>query len=404
MNNFSLPLLFAMYLMFLLVLNIVYYNYKDKFKKVGVEVAGISVVWKVIRKEILPSSKIFRYLRRYSFLLDFLVVFIFLSFLLAVKIYFENLAGIFKSIIAAKSPVKGVAVPIIPIIPGITVSLSILPTLIIVIGLAVLVHEGMHAIVGLIEGAKIKSFGIALILIILAPFVEIDENDFTKLKLRSKLRVLSAGVSGNIVLALISLILLACLVPLLFNVHLGLYVAKVVENTPAAQINLPNSSVIVAINGTKLDEGMNILDYLFNSRFLFDRLSAFKSKGEVLILTLMDPQYPYNTYNFTVIRENITQPIGVILYPYAILEPKSFIARLLGYKLQSFLIWSFALNLGLAAINATPLFITDGGKALDEFLKSKYGKQGLKLSKVTQTFFVTVVLINILTSLMLYIP
>ena len=118
----------------------------------------------------------------------------------------------------------------------------------------------------------------------------------------------------------------------------------------------------------------------------------------------MDPQYPYNTYNFTVIRENITQPIGVILYPYAILEPKSFIARLLGYKLQSFLIWSFALNLGLAAINATPLFITDGGKALDEFLKSKYGKQGLKLSKVTQTFFVTVVLINILTSLMLYIP
>ncbi len=404
MNNFSLPLLFAMYLMFLLVLNIVYYNYKDKFKEVGVEVAGISVVWKVIRKEILPSSKIFRYLRRYSFLLDFLVVFIFLSFLLAVKIYFENLTGIFKSIIAAKSPVKGVAVPIIPIIPGITVSLSILPTLIIVIGLAVLVHEGMHAVVGLIEGAKIKSFGIALILIILAPFVEIDENDFTKLKLRSKLRVLSAGVSGNIVLALISLILLACLVPLLFNVHLGLYVAKVVENTPAAQINLPNSSVIVAINGTKLDEGMNILDYLFNSRFLFDRLSKFKSKGEVLVLTLMDPQYPYNTYNFTVIRENITQPIGVILYPYAVLEPKSFIARLLGYKLQSFLIWSFALNLGLAAINATPLFITDGGKALDEFLKSKYGKQGLKLSKVTQTFFVMVVLINILTSLMLYIP
>lgn len=402
MNNISLLLLFAICLSLYAFLNMLYIKYRERFKSLGIEVAGITLIWRVIRKELYPTVKVLKRLKKHGLLLDLLVVLIVLSFLLALKIYVENLVGMLKSIMVAESPEKGIVTPIVPIIPGITVSLSMLPMLILVIAVAVLVHEGMHAIVGLIEGTKIKSFGVALVFIILAPFVEIDENDFAKLKLRSKLRILSAGVAGNVILALLSLLLFIYLIPVLFNVHWGLYVSHVVEDMPAYEANLPNGTVIVAINGTKLGRNLSMFDYLFNSRVLLRELSGFKKKGRVLVLTLMNPKPPYDVHNYTIIRENITQPIGVVLYPYAVLEPRNFIAKLLGTSLQTFLIWSFALNLGLAAINATPLFITDGGKALDEFSKSKLGKLGYRVSRSVQFLFVSIVLINIIASFILY--
>lgn len=402
MNNISLLLLFAICLSLYAFLNMLYIKYRERFKSLGIEVAGITLIWRVIRKELYPTVKVLKRLKKHGLLLDLLVVLIVLSFLLALKIYVENLVGMLKSVMVAESPEKGIVTPIVPIIPGITVSLSMLPMLILVIAVAVLVHEGMHAIVGLIEGTKIKSFGVALVFIILAPFVEIDENDFAKLKLRSKLRILSAGVAGNVILALLSLLLFIYLIPVLFNVHWGLYVSHVVEDMPAYEANLPNGTVIVAINGTKLGRNLSMFDYLFNSRVLLRELSGFKKKGRVLVLTLMNPKPPYDVHNYTIIRENITQPIGVVLYPYAVLEPRNFIAKLLGTSLQTFLIWSFALNLGLAAINATPLFITDGGKALDEFSKSKLGKLGYRVSRSVQFLFVSIVLINIIASFILY--
>ncbi len=402
MNNISLLLLFAICLSLYAFLNMLYIKYRERFKSLGIEVAGITLIWRVIRKELYPTVKVLKRLKKHGLLLDLLVVLIVLSFLLALKIYVENLVGMLKSVMVAESPEKGIVTPIVPIIPGITVSLSMLPMLILVIAVAVLVHEGMHAIVGLIEGTKIKSFGVALVFIILAPFVEIDENDFAKLKLRSKLRILSAGVAGNVILALLSLLLFIYLIPVLFNVHWGLYVSHVVEDMPAYEANLPNGTVIVAINGTKLGRNLSMFDYLFNSRVLLRELSGFKKKGRVLVLTLMNPKPPYDVHNYTIIRENITQPIGVVLYPYAVLEPRNFIAKLLGPSLQTFLIWSFALNLGLAAINATPLFITDGGKALDEFSRSKLGKLGYRVSRSVQFLFVSIVLINIIASFILY--
>lgn len=402
MNNISLLLLFAICLSLYAFLNMLYIKYRERFKSLGIEVAGITLIWRVIRKELYPTVKVLKRLKKHGLLLDLLVVLIVLSFLLALKIYVENLVGMLKSVMVAESPEKGIVTPIVPIIPGITVSLSMLPMLILVIAVAVLVHEGMHAIVGLIEGTKIKSFGVALVFIILAPFVEIDENDFAKLKLRSKLRILSAGVAGNVILALLSLLLFIYLIPVLFNVHWGLYVSHVVEDMPAYEANLPNGTVIVAINGTKLGGNLSMFDYLFNSRVLLRELSGFKKKGRVLVLTLMNPKPPYDVHNYTIIRENITQPIGVVLYPYAVLEPRNFIAKLLGTSLQTFLIWSFALNLGLAAINATPLFITDGGKALDEFSRSKLGKLGYRVSRSVQFLFVSIVLINIIASFILY--
>jgi len=76
----------------------------------------------------------------------------------------------------------------------------------------------------------------------------------------------------------------------------------------------------------------------------------------------------------------------------------------IGYFAQTFLIWSFAINLGLAAINAIPIFITDGGKALDEVLKLKLRKNGTLISKAIQGFLLAILLVNMVFSVMLYVP
>ncbi len=392
------------YAVFIAVMNFLYSTYKDRFRKAGIEVSGITIVWRVFKREITPSEKSFRRIRKHRYLLDILTLVMVASLFLGLKILFENVLGIVKAVGAAQAPSKGVVTPVVPLIPGVTVSLSSLPMILAVIALAALVHEGMHAIVSLIEGSKIKSAGLALITVILAPFVELDDKDFEKLKLRSKLRILSAGVSGNVGLAIVSIVLFALLLPMFFNLYPGLYIAGVVEKSAAEEAKIPENTVIVAINGTFFRDKVDVLTLLFSPQKLNSILSDFKLKGRTLILKLMDPRDPNKVVDVVVVRNSTKDPIGVYLYPYVVMQPKGVFEAKIGYFAQTFLIWSFAINLGLAAINAIPIFITDGGKALDEILKAKLKKNAMLVSKAVQGFLLTILLINMVFSVMLYVP
>jgi len=392
------------YVIFIAVINLLYSIYKDKFKKAGVEVSGITIVWRVFRKEIVPSETLFKRIRKYCYVLDALVLIMIGSLFLGLKILFENMFGIVEAVGAAQAPAKGVVTPVVPLIPGVTISLANLPVMLAVIALAALVHEGMHAIVSLTEGSRIKSAGLALITIILAPFVELEEKDFEKLRLRSKLRILSAGVSGNVGLAIVSIVLFALLLPMFFNLYPGLYIAGVVENSAAKEANIPENMVIVAINGTFFSDKVNVLTLLFNPQKLNDVLSEFKLKGRTLALKLMDSKNPDKIVDVVVVRNSTGDPIGVYLYPYIVMKPKGVLEAKIGYFAQTFLIWSFAINLGLAAINAIPIFITDGGKALDEALKLKFRRNGAFISRAIQGFLLAILLVNMVFSVMLYMP
>ena len=392
------------YIVFIVIANLLYSTYKDRFRKAGVEVSGITIIWRIFRKEIIPPKTSFRRIRKYSFILDILVFIMVASLFIGLKILFENIFGIVKAVGAAQAPTKGVVTPVVPLIPGVTVSLANLPTILAVIALAALVHEGMHALISLIEGSKIKSAGLALITIIFAPFIELDEGDFERLRLRSKLRILSAGVSGNIGLAIVSIVLFALLLPVFFNLYPGLYIAGIVENSAAKKANISENMVIVAINGTFFSDKVNVLTLLFNPQELNSILSEFKLKGKTLVLKLMDPRNTSKVKDVIVIRNSIKDPIGVYLYPYIVMEPKGALEAKMGYFAQTFLLWSFAINLGLAAVNAIPIFVTDGGKALDEVLKLKLKKNGTLISKAIQGFLLAILLVNMAFSVMLYVP
>ena len=392
------------YTVFIIIANLLYSTYREKFRRAGVEVSGITIVWRIFRKEIVPSETSFKRIRKHGYVLDALILIMIGSLFIGLKILFENIFGIVRAVGAAQAPTKGVVTPVVPLIPGVTISLANLPMILAVIALAALVHEGMHAIVSLIEGSRVKSAGLALITIILAPFVELEEKDFEKLKLRSKLRILSAGVSGNVGLAIVSIVLFALLLPMFFNLYPGLYIAGVVENSAAKEANIPENMVIVAINGTFFSDKVNVLTLLFSPQKLNDILSEFKLKGRTLILKLMNPKDPSKVVDVVVVRNSTKDPIGVYLYPYIVMKPKGALEAKIGYFAQTFLIWSFAINLGLAAINAIPIFITDGGKALDEVLKLKLRRNGTLISKAIQGFLLAILLVNMVFSVMLYVP
>jgi len=392
------------YIVFIVIANLLFSTYKDRFRKAGVEVSGITIVWRIFRREIVPSETSFKRIKRYGFILDALVFIMIASLFIGLKILFENIFGIVRAVGAAQAPTKGVVTPVVPLIPGVTVSLANLPTILAVIALAALIHEGMHALVSLIEGSKIKSAGLALITIIFAPFIELDEKDFEKLRLRSKLRILSAGVSGNVGLAIASIILFALLLPVFFNLYPGLYITGVVENSAASKASIPKNVVIVAVNETFFSSKVDILTLLFNPQKLNDVLSEFKLKGKTLILKLMDPRNPEKVIDVVVTRNSTEDPIGVYLYPYIVMKPKGALEAKMGYFAQTFLLWSFAINLGLAAVNAIPIFVTDGGKALDEILRMKLRRNGALVSRVVQGFFLAVLIVNMVFSVMLYVP
>lgn len=89
------------------------------------------------------------------------------------------------------------------IIPGIN---PFIPLVWGLIGLIVtlVVHEFSHAILCRVEKIKVKSIGILLALIPIGGFAEPDDEDLKKSKIRSKLRVYSAGISANFVVSFAS--------------------------------------------------------------------------------------------------------------------------------------------------------------------------------------------------------
>ena len=61
--------------------------------------------------------------------------------------------------------------------------------------------KGAHGIVATLEKIKIKTGGFAIFIALFAGFVEPDEDEFNNAKKISKLRVIGAGATSNVIFA-----------------------------------------------------------------------------------------------------------------------------------------------------------------------------------------------------------
>ena len=128
------------------------------------------------------------------------------------------------------------------LIPGIN---QFIPLVWGLIGLAVtlIVHELSHAVLCRVEGVKVKSLGILLALVPIGGFAEPDERelmDESRLRRIQRIRIFSAGVISNFIVASISFVIFFYLMGFLQP-----HVIVVLSNVKGIE----NGSIITKING-----------------------------------------------------------------------------------------------------------------------------------------------------------
>ena len=114
----------------------------------------------------------------------------------------KNLVNLF-----VKSPQAASIQPIIPV-PGIGVSFETFPYLVLALSVVVITHELSHGIASLVDQVPLKSTGAFFAHVLMGGFVEPNEEELSKSKNITKLRVFAAGSYTNVVLGVIFTLLL----------------------------------------------------------------------------------------------------------------------------------------------------------------------------------------------------
>lgn len=118
------------------------------------------------------------------------------------------------------------------------------------LAVAILVHEGCHGVLARVEGIKVRSVGLLLVLFPIGAFVEPDEQEMRAAPIPKRQRVYAVGPSSNIVLALVCAAVFSTgFIGSLEPVDDGV-VALIVPGGPADLAGIANFTLIDAINNS----------------------------------------------------------------------------------------------------------------------------------------------------------
>jgi len=308
------------------------------------------------------------------------------------------------------------------LLPGINPLLPILYGWIAIIG-AITVHEGAHGIIARNRGFKVKSSGLLFFLVIpIGAFVDVDEKQLAKAKAKDSLRVMAAGVGGNIVVAVVCILSVLVIVSGLTPVIDGVYIFDVTEGMPAEDAGLLVEDVFVSVENIEIGNSEELRTLLED-----------KNPGDILQVTVARGEMWANQFSTSV---NLTEfegrafmgvrlgdlmteerlrfyqtltpeTLSVYLVPPALapgLVPFSdslanFYTHELGIPWQvlaNVLFWLWFVNVNVAVFNALPIYPLDGGRMFNITLKSILGRRLGEKTVSRITFAVTGTLILVL--------
>jgi membrane-associated protease RseP (regulator of RpoE activity) len=259
--------------------------------------------------------------------------------LMIFSIYFltNNLARFFIPV--------GEAAPIVPIIPGITLQLYWVPYFFAAVTIIILTHEFAHGVAARIEKVPIKSAGIMAALVFFGGFVEPDEKKMEKASKSSKLRIIAAGSSTNLVTYLLVMLLL---IGLFASSSSGILIHETIENSPAATAGLQQWDVIYAINDTRILTTDDFKQYITTYNVVPGQNLTFSTyRGNITITTGTSSS---GNVSFGILYSNY--------YPLRLLE----ISPIVTVNLYMFLNWLSLIAGSVAIFNMLPLFPFDGEK------------------------------------------
>lgn len=364
---------------------------KNRLSKYGINVYPFIVYWrKLCKKERVNIVN-----RRIKLIVN-VYAFIAVAVLAYLMIEFYNLIINFGVINILRKVTAGnvseIKSPIAPIVPGITIPFEQFIYISLGIAIGVLVHELGHALIAIYEGVKLSGWGLGIFIIFPFAFIEPAEEAFKKSRTITKLKILSAGVLNNMLVALLITFLI---LPQLFNAlstYQVLIITSTIPDSPAFNSGLFTPSILISINNTEIRSISELRNYLM-------RLIN-KSVTLIVNVVLLNG----SLRNYTINKPANVSLLGIYVYE----DVKMLIERKGGYEvsdppelpLTRLAMWTYIVNYSLAIINAAPLLVTDGGRYVNEILRKILGeKKGGGVSTIIQVFTIALTAVLLIIGL-----
>ena len=258
------------------------------------------------------------------------------------------------------------------LIPGVTLtSASAITYFLLSIPIVLVIHEGAHGIVATLEKIKIKTGGFAIFIALFAGFVEPDEEEFNNAKKISKLRVIGAGATANVLFALVlgvilltnplfALVLPEPLLSWFYEVPEGVVILSIIEGFGAEKAGLQENDLITKINDIRIVSPVDFLKEKLNPG---DTATVLVLRGEQELQFSVEimpaPDDPERGL-IGIMRDNTLAFIPV----YDFIEWNNF-------QLSMFLLWLWMISFFIGIINMLPLPILDGGKFIHSIIDKK---------------------------------
>jgi membrane-associated protease RseP (regulator of RpoE activity) len=262
------------------------------------------------------------------------------------------------------------------LIPGVTLtSPSAIAYFLLSIPIVLIVHEGAHGIVATLEKIKIKTGGFAIFIAMFAGFVEPDEEEFNKAKKISKLRVIGAGATANVIFAfalgaimltnpLFALIMPEPLLSSFYELPEGVLVLSIIDDFGAQQAGLFANDIITSINGNTI---LSPIDFPSLSPGDTADVSVLRNGQELdfSVEIMPSPEDPDRGL------------IGIMRDNSLAYKPVLNFIEWNDLNVSMFLLWLWMISFFIGIINMLPLPILDGGKFIHTIIDKRLSEKSV---------------------------
>jgi len=314
------------------------------------------------------------------------------------------------------------------LLPGINPFLPILYGWLAIV-CAIIVHEGAHGIIARNRGLNVKSSGLLFFLVIpIGAFVDVDEEQIAKAKSKDSLRVMAAGVAGNVVVALACLLAVLVIVNGLTPVVSGVFISEVTEGMPAEAAGLLPEDFFVSIDNVSFGSLEDLLMF-FEDKNSGDTVQVIVARGEKLeerfstsvtltasednraIMGVLVGDMTFDE-RLTFYRTLTPETLSLYMVPPSLvpgLVPFSdslipFYTHGLGaqwHVYANIFFWLWFVNVNVAVFNALPIYPLDGGRMFNISLKSILGRRVSEKTISRITYAVTATIVWVLLMIVL---
>ncbi len=339
-----------------------------KLEKYGVEIKAYSLVYKNKQVQSVLTKILGRTRRGIRVFADVSVISGFLMMGFAFWFLLDNVSKYF----VAPSDFSQLTV----LIPGVTLtSPSAIAYFLLSIPIVLIVHEGAHGIVATLEKIKIKTGGFAIFIAMFAGFVEPDEEEFNKAKKISKLRVIGAGATANVIFAfalgaimltnpLFALIMPEPLLSSFYELPEGVLVLEIIDDFGAQQAGLFANDIITSINGNTI---LSPIDFPSLSPGDTADVSVLRNGQELdfSVEIMPSPEDPDRGL------------IGIMRDNSLAYKPVLNFIEWNDLNVSMFLLWLWMISFFIGIINMLPLPILDGGKFIHTIIDKRLSEKSV---------------------------